>query len=197
MRTVGPDRRIRLPDSLLEHAVFHVVLARRDVVDLLEQPAPISYTDDLGRVRRHTFDAIVVFRDGTRIALVIKPSAIAVRRRTDGLVAHLARDLPRDVADGVLLMTERDVGRDELHDAKLVNGARLHARPEHDALLLRHMRAHPGGSTIAALCVGTGLRGDGLRAVARLIGDGTLARETTGRIGPETRVFLSEREADA
>ncbi len=132
---VGPDRRIRWCEGFNEKRVFAVLLARPDVGDLREQPAAVIYADEARRKHRHTFDAIVQFRDGLRLAVVVKRAKVAERKATKRLVALLATDLRREVADGVLLMTEDDAGPDALHDARLVNSARLHPEPEHDAKL--------------------------------------------------------------
>lgn len=194
---VGPDRRQRYAESFLEAKAFTVTLARPEVRDLREQPAPITYLDSGGRTRKHTFDAIVDFHDGTRLALVVKPEALVARQRTDQLVTLLAAELPAEVADGVVLMTERDVGPDALHDAKLLNTARLHPRPDHDAVLRAHLGQRSGSATVADLCRDSGLGGDGFRAVARLIFDGTLTKLSPGRIMPDAVVALAGSRGEA
>ena len=185
---VGPDRKVRGCHSHTEARVFTGVLARPDVYDLREQPPAITYIDERGRSRRHTFDATVTFHDGFRVAVLVKPEALAKRQRTDRLVAVIASQLSANVADGVLLMTEKDVGPDALHDAKLLNVARLHPCPAHDKALRAHLEQEIGDATIADLCCASALGGDGFRAVARLLADGTLVKLTPGRITPDTVV---------
>lgn len=191
VKIVGPDRRKRVADSFLEADFIRVRSVCPDILDILEQPAPIAYRDALDVVRWHRFDAIIVYRDGTRLAAVVKPSDVAARKGTSHLVRLLARDLPANVADGVVLVTEQDVGRDALHDARLIIGALLHPQPGDDAALLAHMRGHREPTSVADLCRATGLGGTGFRAVARLIGEGSVVKVSLGRIAPDTLVELA------
>lgn len=188
---VGPDRRVRWCESFLEKNVFSVIVARPDVLDLREQPAAVTYVDEAGRTHRHTFDAIVEFRDGLRLAVVVKRAEVAEREATKRLVALLALHLRPEVADGVLLMSEDDAGPDAMYDARLVNSARLHPDPVHDAKLRDHLRRSPADATVAELCRDSGLHGFGLRAIARLLFDGTLTKASPGRIASSTLVRVA------
>ena len=196
--SVGRDRRLRIAHSWLEGDVIECLMHRPDVVDVIEQPPAITYVGDDGKKHRHTFDAIVVMRDGTRIAIVIKPRALAEKRQTRRLVDLLALHLPAHVADAVLLVTEEDVDPDVLHDARLVGKALLHPNVEHDGRLGDYLATHPGPATVAELCAATGLGGHGFRAVARLVGRGQLKKVSPGRITPDTLMArVDDAQGDA
>ena len=187
---ISPDLREVLAESDTEAKAAYALLADQEVASIEEQPPPVSYVDDDGEIRVHTLDFIAILKDGVRVAVLVKPEALAERRKSRELVERLARQVPNRVADRFVLLTEEDVGGDRAHDAKLINAARLHPRPEHDATVLRQAADAGGPTSIAALMAASRLGGAGFRAVARLIASGELRKLDPGRISPATRVAL-------
>ncbi|WP_237478680.1 Tn7 transposase TnsA N-terminal domain-containing protein [Lichenibacterium dinghuense] len=186
---VGPDLRKLLAESFLEYAVMLALLACTWVRNVWEQPTAVRYVAE-GRPMSHTFDLLLETTDGRRILVEVKPSEIADREGTRELVDLIASQLAVGVADAATLVTELQVPPDVLHDADLISSSRRHPSPDNDR---RFLAALPvGGATIAETCVASGLRGEGMRAAARLIGAGALERLTDGRIAPETVVAPRE-----
>ncbi|MEI9923441.1 MAG: hypothetical protein WDN50_07875 [Bradyrhizobium sp.] len=135
----------------------------------VEQAEPIGYLDR-GRLRHHTFDFFST-ASGIRTLTAIKHSTMVARsgiRRTIQLISEQAG---RRVADQIVLLTERDFSQNERFNAEQAHEIRRHPVPEHD----QHVReiAHDinGTVTISDVVTLSGLRGDGFRAVVRLLAD--------------------------
>ena len=61
-----PDgRRVRF-ESALERDFILVMLARRDVVSIVEQPFAVTWTNGEGRVAQYTVDFLLTLTDGRR-----------------------------------------------------------------------------------------------------------------------------------
>ena len=191
---VSPDLREVDCESDLEGKVGLCLLAHSSVTHLVEQPEAVTYVDDRGTTKHHVFDFVATLRDGTRMAVVVKPSSKVERQGTKRLVEVLAAQVPASVATCFKLMTERHVPPDVVHDAQLINTARLHPVPQHDAVLRDVVAKTNGEVTVKALVALSGLGGAGFRSVVRLIADGTLARARRGRISLETVLHVPTEE---
>ncbi|MDX7952926.1 TnsA endonuclease N-terminal domain-containing protein [Lichenihabitans sp. Uapishka_5] len=192
---VCPKDRVIHCESDLERRVALCLLAHSSVVDLVEQPAPVAYTDHDGRTRTHTFDFIATLRDGNRLAVVVKPSTKVATQGTHRLLESLAKQVPASVATRFQVMTEKHVPADRLHDATLINSARLNSDPALDEKLRVIAAGIDGAVTIERLVEASGLGADAYRAVVRLIADGTLGRRERGRISQNTLVELAAQKA--
>lgn len=51
-------------ESKLEERFLFLMLARRDVHDIWDQPPAVAYRDASGKPRTHTFDYRIVFTSG-------------------------------------------------------------------------------------------------------------------------------------
>jgi hypothetical protein len=119
--TLGDDEgRAVNKESHLEMPVALVMLARRDVVHL-ETQVPYPRVDVAGRARTHYFDFRLVLRDGSRVALIVKPAKTARFRETG---ASIAAQVTPDIANRVRIMTDRHVDTVDLHNAELLHGCR-------------------------------------------------------------------------
>ena len=172
-----------LAQGLLEGKVMLGLLACPWVVRIVEQPEAVEYVDEDGVPRRHTFDLFVETVDALRFLIEVKPSKIAVRDGIDDHLSVIASYVGRDRADGVALVTELQVPRVVMHDAQLIASSRMHPDPAADERLLAALPAE--GATLADLGVATGLKGSAVRAAARLLGAGVLAKSLPQRIGPD------------
>lgn len=161
-------------EALLEFRAAQVFQARPDVAEVLEQPAPVHYVDDANVVRSHTFDLLLRLRDGTRIAVIVKPSALVAQRGTERLRDLLAAQTPASFAQQFLIVTERDLDRGRVAVAKLVHAARRCPDPERDAELRTMVASLEGPTSVQDLVEASGLGASGLMAVARLVGEGRL-----------------------
>ena len=186
--TRGEHRRVITFESELERKVLLVLLARRDVVEVREQIAPVTYRDADGVEREHRFDFLVRRRDGRRILVAVKPLEIAVKHDLDGLIRLIARHVPRSLADSAIWMSERDVPRNAVFNATLLHSVRAGGSPEHDKVVEGIASTLAGITTVACLVAASGLAGDGFRAVVRLIDRGVLRMVGTGRIDYGTRI---------
>ncbi|MCJ2105392.1 hypothetical protein MKK70_08365 [Methylobacterium sp. E-041] len=186
--TRGEHRRVITFESELERKVLLVLLARRDVVEVREQIAPVTYRDADGVEREHRFDFLVRRRDGRRILVAVKPLEIAVKHDLDGLIRLIARHVPRSLADSAIWMSERDVPRNAVFNATLLHSVRADGSPEHDKVVEGIASTLAGITTVACLVAASGLAGDGFRAVVRLIDRGVLRMVGTGRIDYGTRI---------
>ncbi len=169
-------------ESLLELNAVVVLEARPDVTEVRLQPPAVSYVDDEGSQRRHTVDLLATMRDGTRIAVLIKPSALARTRGTRRLLALLAAQVPRTFARRWMLLTEQEVTRDRVHDGWLVRLAREIPDEAVDRAILEASRTLGVPTAIRDLIAASGVGSGGLEAVARLVGEGALVLSGGGRL---------------
>ena len=122
-------------ESHLEMQVGLVMLARQDVVHL-EPQVPSPWVDRHGARRTHFFDFRLTLRDGTRVALIVKPAAKAQDPGFRDITARVAAHVTPAVADRVFVITERDLDPIELHNAELLHSCRA-PDPEVDATARR------------------------------------------------------------
>jgi hypothetical protein len=168
-----PDWRELVYESGGERKVAYIAMARRDVRRLLDQPPPVSYRDQQGNLREHTFDFLLEMVDGSRIAVMVKPATKVQKKNSNALLRLIASQLPPDI-DGALLMTEQSYGRNELHNAVLLHDCRREPTPWHDDIVRTIADGIQGRVAIRELVKATGLRADGFAAVVRAIGEGRL-----------------------
>lgn len=181
------DNLIKPTESQIEHGALTVVIS--DNVALVEcQPAPIQYIDDLGVVKKHTFDFRVTLRCGRRIAIYVKPSRRVRIKGLNAFVQLLADDMPDGFADEVRLVTERDLPRWLISSCQLICSAMLDPIQDLDPQLALAAQLAKAPLTISDLSRGFGGPGKITRAAARLIHRQVLIQIAPGLIGPETVV---------
>ncbi len=108
--TTGPKPRQIFWESLGEFGTLVGVLARRDIVEVREQQEAV-YRDAEGVVRRHFFDFVITFEDGTRRALAYKPRERAEKVGFVEFLTDLAGRISPEVADEIVPLTEFDLPR--------------------------------------------------------------------------------------
>ena len=152
------DNRELLGESELEAKAALVLLARPDCARLFEQPEPVRYRDHEGKRCHHTFDFLLVLRSGRKIAVAVKPQAIADKRGLKALITHIAGQMDPGFADGALLLT--------------------------DAMIRKVVEGLNGATSIDCIIKAAGLDGhdQGFYAVARAIGHGLLTPTRRGLI---------------
>lgn len=190
-----PEREFHL-ESDLEAKAALVMLARRETADLQEQPPAITYEDSEGRTRRHTFDFLLVLKDGTRILIAVKPWQRAIEKDLPGTLRRIANQIGNrglDVADRVALLTERRLGRDIVHNARLFHSVGRDVDPQADAAVAEIVEALQGETTLRGIAQASGLEGRGFRAGVRLIARGRLVVPKAARLTPETRTKAAHR----
>lgn len=178
-------RRIYCEGGLEEKAAY-IFTTHRDVADVHEQPAPVRYTDENGKARQHTFDSLLMLKDGRKIAAQIKPAKYEAKWRP--IIWLIAQQMSRQFADAAVLLTEKDLHPDLVHNAMLIHAVRRDPPGVHDERMRDLVSKLKGSVRIGDLVEHSGLTGRGFRAIVRLIADGELDI-AGGRIGYDTQVF--------
>lgn len=171
-----------------------ILLTRRDVVDVWEQPDPVPFVDVDGSRHFHTFDFLVRMNDGKRVAIAVKPFATAEKHRWREKIAHIAAQAGH-FADGFVLVTGRNLPRDTVRDARLILSCRRDDRPGDDARVRAVVAGLGGPSTIGDIVTLSGLDGHGFRAVVRLVDEGVLEVVDGSRIDYPTLVKRTDAPA--
>jgi len=191
--TTGPKPRQVFFESLGEFNLLSVALARRDIVDVREQQLAV-YRDAAGVLRKHYFDFVVTFDDGTRRALAYKPRDRAERVGFIAFLTDLAGRISPEIADEIVPVTEKDLPRSLVQNAILVHDCQRDPCDETEEMVMAALAEFAGHVTIADLRDATSLGGDAFRAVVRLIGSGDIIMKGIARIGGQTLVRSATRE---
>lgn len=175
--------------------VLFLMLARRDVYDVRDQPPPISYCDENGRISTHYFDYLLKLTSGRRLALAVKPWAIAEKTRFREQLARISAATDLSYADHVILITDRSFRR-----VDALNAARLHLfrrqRNRHaDQIIATLARQLHTPVTIAELCRLANLGEHGFAAIFRAIYAGLLTPRHHGEITSFSLVHRAEDRA--
>lgn len=94
-----------------------LILSQHDPYDVWEQPPAITYVDPRGRPATHYFDFLVTLRDGTRLAIAVKPMKHVVKYSFVEELECIAASTPKQFADRVLLITDQHIDRDSAIEA--------------------------------------------------------------------------------
>ena len=161
-------------ESELERALAYLLLTDRDVVLVREQYPVVTYVDDEGRVRTHTFDFFVVLRSGVRVAFAVKPKHRVAKSGLRRLLELVAAQTGAEHADHFEVRTQEHLPRARVENAVQVYDARR-VRDEDDVAALSAVVARQRGKVrvsdlLAALPERNGL----LSAVLNLLDDGLL-----------------------
>lgn len=182
-RLVNPKTRHRIGfQSMIEMHTALVLMARPDLVDLIDQPSPITYRGQDGVEHRHTFDFLATFDDGQRIAIECKAEWRAKRDDLEGFYRSLATKIPRTFADRIKVVTEASFSQAQIYDATLLYDCRRDPSNGFDTAV-RTVASGLFGSVSVATLIATINGGDDgatFRAIVRAIGAGILVKLSTG-----------------
>lgn len=168
-------------ESGAERDAALIMAADRDVIDLREQPPAVTWFDEEGTPRRHTFDFLATLRSGKKIAIAVKPMAVVKRTRFLQTLGLIARQVPRSFADGVKLVTDENLPLDHVHNAVLLKHSLRTSNPAHDELIKSSLAEH-GRASIAQIVMASGLKGEAFQAIVRLVASGTASVVDNARI---------------
>jgi hypothetical protein len=185
--TTNMPRKI-LCESGLESKAAYVLLARQDHAMLEEQPSAVRYIGFDGKPHLHWFDFLFTRKDALRIMVAVRPKKRARKHNFPGLLAHIAGQMPRSIADGVLLLTEEHLPRDLVHNSILIHEVRRDPDQSADKCIRSVIATMNGMATVDSLIKAASLDGEGFRAVVRAIADGLLVAQGQGRIDRATWV---------
>lgn len=175
-------------ESLLERDFLYVTLATRDVADVHEQPPAVYYKDQSGRQKKHTFDALLLLRDGRRVAVALKPSGRVARSGIQSTLELIRAQVGPNFADLYVLRTEQHAHPDDAADARLVLRARGFADPMADRIAVELAAKLDGWCRLGDLARAIGAGGSGFNAAVRLIGSGVLIVKDQTRISADCLV---------
>jgi hypothetical protein len=190
--TTGADPRCVVHESALEEKTTLVALSHPIVADLIDQPPAVSYTDEDGRARRHTFDYLVQLRDGRRVGIAVKPRGQAQRRNLSATLRRIAAQTPPSFAHAVVHVGEDKLPRDLVHNARLFHAVRRDPAAPEDARAAEYMSTLRGETTIGAIVNALGGGGPAFRATVRMIADGILETRRGARIDHGTVVWRAD-----
>ncbi|GAA0571219.1 TnsA endonuclease N-terminal domain-containing protein [Caenispirillum bisanense] len=169
-------------ESRLERGLAEILLARRDVSHIADQPPAVHYMTPDGRTRGHTFDFLVTTVDGKRLAIAVKPEAKVKSSGIQTTLSLVRAQIGSRFADAYLLRTDRHITRDRVFNAQLLLRGRV-CRIEADVAAMRAIvETLPGSFRLADLVARAGIGARGFNAVVSLIDDGLLQPGEGGKI---------------
>ena len=189
---VGPQtNRAYVFESILEYDFLCILLTDQRVKDVYDQPPPVSYIDIDGRIRRHTFDAMVVLTTGTRIAFAVKPRKKVESTRINETIRLIAAQNDARFADHYRIVTEDHITRAMAHNSRLFLRARR-ARNKSDINAVRNIVPGTATVSVANLVAASGIGARGLTAVISLIDEGFLkVADRNANISEDSLVSVS------
>lgn len=171
-----------------------VLLAQRNVVDLVDQPSPITYRTRDGIQHRHTFDFLATLDNGQRIAIECKAQWRADRDDLDGFYRSLADQVPCTFAHRIRIVTEASFSHAQIQDATLLYDCRRDPDDAFDAAVRAMAGGLFGSVPVAKLVdrIGRGDDGAAFRAIVRAVGSGILTKLSTSPFDRATLVGPGE-----
>lgn len=178
---------------MLEAGLACVLRADPRTREVHDQPAPVTYVDDNGALRSHTFDFRAVLQCGRKIAYAVKPTSRVVSSGIERILDLIRTQVRSGFADAYVLRTERHITADRVYNARLILHSWARRNPDHVAAVAQLARTLHGAVLIRDIAETTGLGGHTLRAVACLIGDGALRLAAPTRLSPAAYVVPGSR----
>lgn len=184
-------------ESRLERNFFIILLARRDISELVEQPPAVKFIDDYGRQHLHTFDGLATTTDGVRIAIDIKP---AHRVRPSGLLdVHRAikAQVGAAFADRYVIRTEEHIHPTDVANSSTVLRARRLPDRSADIAVRDLADRLTGWCRLGDLVAASEAGASAFDAVVRLIDEGVLTVREQAlisydcQIGNSARIYLA------
>lgn len=147
-----------------------------------DQPDAVTYVDDDGKIRRHTFDFMVILNCGRRIAYAVKPRAKVERSGILRIIELIRQQVGDRFADAYVLRTDEDITPTRVSNAHLIVMSQAERNDDHVSRVRLITASMVGAARIADVAARSGLHGHALRAIACLIGDGVIRLAHPGLI---------------
>lgn len=180
-------------ESNLERQTALLLLARRDLRNLWDQPPAVSYKDPKRGTAKHVFDYLASFDGGIRRAIAVKPLSRVEQLGFRATLAAIREQMPRRFADEVVLVTERDLNKAEVRNAELLHMFRTHPDPDADQIISDILKSRPETRPIAEVVSESGLACRGFRAVFRAIYAGRIQADLARPITSATVILCPVR----
>lgn len=170
-------------ESRLERDIAEMLLARRDVSEIFDQPPAVIYIAADGRTRSHTFDFLAITTNGMRLAIAVKPAAKVERSGVQKTLDRIREQVGSRFADAYLLRTDQHVTPDRVYNARLILRSRL-GRADSDVDTVRAIVGNLAGTfRVADVVMQSKLGARGFNGLVCLIDDGWLEPVDNSRIG--------------
>ncbi|MDP4032014.1 MAG: TnsA endonuclease N-terminal domain-containing protein [Pseudorhodobacter sp.] len=176
-------------ESNLERRVLLTFLARRDLVDIWDQPPAIPYRAETGSIRHHTPDFLVTLQTGLRLAIAVKPLAAVERLGFRNELAHVRRATSPAYADELVLVTDADLNDADVRNAELLHIARQRLDADARQVIRRILADLRREQTFASIVAQSGLAEHGWAAMICAIHAGEASTDRGRRIGHQTLVY--------
>ncbi|MCF6433798.1 Tn7 transposase TnsA N-terminal domain-containing protein [Leisingera sp. MMG026] len=159
-------------ESHLERKCLLVLLSQHAVVDVWDQPPQITYRNQDGKLKPHTFDFLATLDDGKRIAIAVKPDRLVERNGFDREFTLIKAQTAKQFADDLLLVTDSSFSAAEVRNAELLHMFRQVEDAEADAAVQQVFRGMNCEMSLGQVVAATGLQGRAFRAGFKAIFDG-------------------------
>ncbi|MHC2579166.1 hypothetical protein ACVI1J_009454 [Bradyrhizobium diazoefficiens] len=169
-------------ESRAEYKACLVIRSRPDTLRVVEQSPRVEYVDADGKLRTHVFDLKVFRRDGSVVAVDVKPAAKVESSGIREMHSLIARQISPKIASQLLVFTERMYTRSDFYNAELMLGVARQHCAEDDEAILKLVARMTGPMKVADLVGKSGRKGYGFNAVVRAISAGRLVMTERRRI---------------
>lgn len=173
-------------DSALECEVAAVTRMDPNVREVVDQPPAVEYVDLEKNKCTHTFDFLVIYKDGSRKFFFCKYLSEVVEKRWDIFVDLLAEQIDPAVADAICIKTEFSLSKVEVDTAQLFREALRHGPSALSRQILDYMRRNPASVSAGELANIHGGWAECFWPIMRLLAKGFLIHDPSTAIGPMT-----------
>ena len=175
-------------ESKLEQRFLYITLARNDVHDVWDQPPAVIYWNAKGRTQTHTFDYLVTFKNGERVAIAVKPMAKVIKYNFIAELKMISNAMNKKFASRIVLITDQHFTKEEALNAAHYHTFSKISDPEADHRVAILASDLSSSSPLSVLMAQVGLEGRAYGAIVRAIYNGLLQVNLKERINVGTLV---------
>lgn len=175
-------------ESKLEQRVLWLLLATKDISDIWEQPPSLTYINHEGKYRLHTFDFLIAFTSGCRLAIAVKPARLVHKNKFIQDLKCIRKAMHKDYADRLVLVTDQDFTTAEALNAQRFHEFRRHINDAALIPLMKLLEVSIFPTTIKNLAEKLDAGGAGYRTVFVAIYERLLSADRTRLIDMDTIV---------
>ena len=175
-------------DSQVEYHHTALTLLDPDVAQVQEQFGPIPFVDHEGKPANHYADLMIIKKDGSKIAVAVKPTDRLESGRFIRELEALEKTKPSGVVDEIRLVTETCIPRAEAFNAVMYQRFALCRDPAVETRLTDVLSSVSGDIPICDLAERCRAGGRAFRPIVRGIFEGQLQKVSGGRINLFTMV---------
>ena len=180
--------RIYGADSQIEYHGLALALTDPTNAQVHEQVGPVSFVDADGKPGNHFFDHLITKKDGSRIAVAVKPTERLKSGRFLRELEALERTMAPGFVDEVRLVTECCFSRADAFNAVMYQRFAIYRDAAVEARLQDVLASTAGETTICSLAERSRAGGRAFRVIVRGLFEGQLEKLSPGRIDLFTRV---------